>query len=635
MCLPPSKGSRAPPKEGTLSHQGVPPLLFIPPLKPADIVPPFTPTPPLPGRRSPHALSFSLLNSEQHSPTPAPSDNVGSMQPKCRRPLPTLLLAAALGLSRSAAAAEIKPPAPDAHWPLAGGLRDSVSGRSPETHGTPPTPAPGPSLAFGGRGNWLEIAGEQTPRFGTGDFTLAVWMHVDDRDDRVPGDLISQYDPARRRGFILSLKSNPGVTSNQANWRQLQFGIDDNQASSWQDSGRPGQALFAFALASHHGDLFAGTCEPGRDQSGRVYRLTGTTQWVDCGAPDQANSVTSLATHQGNLYAGTGKYRVAGSALPESENTRLGGRVLRYAGGTNWIDCGQLPNTEAVGGMVSFQGRLHASSLYKPAGFFRHEGGTRWTDCGTPAGIRVVSLTVHDGFLYAGSYDVGKVFRYDGREWLDCGQVGDGNTQTYSFTSHEGQLLVGTWPSGRVYRLEQPGRWTDLGRLGNELEVMGMVVHNGRLIAGTLPLAEVHSYEADGSWKRLQQLDATPDVKYRRAWTMAEHDGRLYCSTLPSGKVFSFQAGCQATAPQPVSTGWHHVAAQRKGDRLRLYLDGRQVAESRTFDGTVFNLETQAPLRLGAGPTGTFQGRLADLRLYRKALSPAEMAPLVATPPEQ
>jgi hypothetical protein len=83
-----------------------------------------------------------------------------------------------------------------------------------------------------------------------------------------------------------------------------------------------------------------------------------------------------------------------------------------------------------------------------------------------------------------------------------------------------------------------------------------------------------------------------------------------------------------------VSTGWHHVAAQRKGDRLRLYLDGRQVAESRTFDATVFNLDTQAPLRLGAGPTGTFQGRLADLRMYRKALSPVEMAPLVATPPQ-
>ena len=50
---------------------------------------------------------------------------------------------------------------------------------------------------------------------------------------------------------------------------------------------------------------------------------------------------------------------------------------------------------------------------------------------------------------------------------------------------------------------------------------MGMLVHNGRLVAGTLPWAEVYSYEGDQVWKRLARLDHTPDVKYRRAWTMA------------------------------------------------------------------------------------------------------------------
>ena len=54
---------------------------------------------------------------------------------------------------------------------------------------------------------------------------------------------------------------------------------------------------------------------------------------------------------------------------------------------------------------------------------------------------------------------------------------------------------MGTWRSGRVYRFEDVGRWTDVGRLGEELEVMGMLVHNGRLIAGTLPLAEVYEYD--------------------------------------------------------------------------------------------------------------------------------------------
>jgi len=42
--------------------------------------------------------------------------------------------------------------------------------------------------------------------------------------------------------------------------------------------------------------------------------------------------VTALAVHDSKLYAGTGKYRLAGSALPESENMHLGGRVYRQPG---------------------------------------------------------------------------------------------------------------------------------------------------------------------------------------------------------------------------------------------------------------------------------------------------------------
>ena len=91
------------------------------------------------------------------------------------------------------------------------------------------------------------------------------------------------------------------------------------------------------------------------------------------------------------------------------------------------------------------------------------------------------------------------------------------NTQSYAFAILEGRLYVGTWPSGRVYRFEKPHQWTDVGRLGEELEVMGMLVHNGRLVAGTLPLAEVYEFDNKSSWNKLTRLDHTPDVRYRRA----------------------------------------------------------------------------------------------------------------------
>lgn len=488
-----------------------------------------------------------------------------------------------------------------------------------------------------------EIILPEASRLATGPFTITLWAKSDELSSTLTGDLVSQYDPQRRRGFHLTVKTNAGVTSSQPNWRHLQFGIDDNRTSPWQDCGRPGSTVLVFSMAVHNGHLYVGTCEPGKDHSGHVYRYAGRQDWIDCGSPDNSNTVTSLAVYQGALYAATGKYRLAGSSLPESENAAIGGRIFRYEGQTRWTYCGQLPNTEAVGGMVVFRGKLYASSLYSPPGFFRYEGGTVWTALPVPIGPdrqtqalgprRVESLTVYNGFLYASSYDGGRVYRFDGHTWTDCGQVGE-NTQTYAFAVYKGHLHVATWPSGRVYRFKDVGQWEDTGRLGNELEVMGMVVHNGRLLAGTLPLAEVYQYDGDGLWTRLARLDHTPNVKYRRVWTMAEHDGQLFCSTLPSGHVFSFSAGRQIQTSCSLSSEWHHIAAVRYPSRLVLYLDGIQVAQSPEFDGDSYCLDTPAPLMLGTGFNAPFHGTVRDLRLYRCALDAKVIATLANRRPQ-
>src|SRR5690606_32200474 len=112
-------------------------------------------------------------------------------------------------------------------------------------------------------------------------------------------------DPETRRGFFLTIKTSAGVTFSQANRRHLQFGIDDDKESDWESAGKPGEgSILAFALASFEGHLYAGTCEPGADESGRVYRFGGGTEWIDCGAPDASNAVTALAVFDGHLYAG-------------------------------------------------------------------------------------------------------------------------------------------------------------------------------------------------------------------------------------------------------------------------------------------------------------------------------------------
>jgi opacity protein-like surface antigen len=517
---------------------------------------------------------------------------------------------------------------PVAHWKLAGDAKDSSVNRHDAANRGVKFTAKGPdgkspAAVFDGTGSRLEVKPSPALRFGTGDFTIALWVHTPESLDDDLGDLVTLYDAKKRVGFNLSLRSNTGVTSSQANARQLQFGIDAGSEPKWTDEGRPGNATLAFALAVHDGNLFAGTASHAKDEVGRVYRSDGTGKWTDCGAPDKCNAISALAAHKGKLFAASSRYRFAGSALAESENVNRGGGIYRHEAEKRWIEVGRLPDTEAVGGLVVYKDRLYASSLYKPAGFFRYESDGKWTALAVPDGKRVESLGVFNGFLWATSYDGGRVYRYDGKDWKDFGQLGD-NTQTYSFAVHRGRLCVGTWPSGKVYRLDGD-RWEDLGRLGAELEVMGMLVHNGQLYAGTLPLAEVYRYDGGQTWTKTTQLDKTPDVKYRRAWTMAQYKGKLFCSTLPSGRVHSLEAGPCVTHDRELAPGWRHVAAVKHGGVLRLYVDGKQVAESGKFDPAKFDLTTDEPLVIGAGTGDHFKGALADVRLYHRALGAEEI----------
>ena len=476
---------------------------------------------------------------------------------------------------------------------------------------------------FDGLDSHLEVKPAPALRLGTGDFTLRLKLHAPEATDG-SGDLVSLYDPVKRVGFNLALRTNTGVTTNQSNWRQLQFGIDSGSEPKWTDEGRPGTAIIAFALAVHDGDLYAGTAHHGKGETGRVYRRDGVGKWIDCGAPDKANAITALATFKGQLFAASSKYRFGGSALGESENLNPGGGVYRYEGGTKWTEVGRLPETESVGGLVVYRERLYASSLYKPAGFFRYEADGKWTRLPIPDGKRVESLGVFQGKIWATSYDDGRVYRLDGDAWKDLGRLGE-NTQTYSFAVHRGRLCVATWPSGKVYQWNEE-KWNDLGRLGTELEVMGLQVHNGQLYGGTLPLAEVYRFDGGTNWTKIGRLDTTPDVKYRRAWTMAQFQGKLFCSTLPSGHIHSLEAGPCVTFDRELPHGWHDVAAVKRGGRLELFVDGKRVAESAGFDPAKLDLSCDSPLLIGAGAGTRFHGELADVTLFRRALDAAELA---------
>jgi len=513
-----------------------------------------------------------------------------------------------------------------AHWPLAEDASD-ISGNEHhgKVHGVAferaPTGRPGMAARFDGCDDFIEIADGQWLEAGIGDFSFCAWVHTAEALDDVLGDVASKFDPQTRTGWTLTIQHNVGGTTSQANYRDVSFGIDcDHLDAQWTDCGRPGEAVLIYSMAVMDNQLYVGTCEAGKEQAGRVLRYAGGKEWIDCGAPDRANAISALAVHEGKLYAAASKYRLRGSSLAESENPHVGGKIYRYEGDNRWQRVGTLPGVEAISSMAVFRGKLYASSMYRPAGLYRYDGETSWTACSTPDGRRVEALSVYNGAMYAGGYDEGAVYRYDGSEWTHGGRLGE-NTQTYGFAVYRGELYVGTWPSGRVYRYADEKEWEDVGRLGEELEVMGMAVYNGGLYSGTLPLAQVYRYDAPQRWLLTGRVDHTPDVRYRRAWTMAVFDGKLFVGTLPSGRVWSLEAGKSATIDRPLPAGWAHLAAVKDGRHLRLYLNGHLAASSAPFDPAAYNLDNDQPLRIGFGPQDYFHGYLQDVRLYDGALT--------------
>ena len=160
---------------------------------------------------------------------------------------------------------------------------------------------------------------------------------------------------------------------------------------------------------------------------------------------------------------------------------------------------------------------------------------------------------------------------------------------------------------------------------------MGMSVYNGKLYAGTLPFADVYRYEGGQKWVTTGRLDNTPDVRYRRAWVMAVFQGKLFCGVLPSGHVLSLEAGKSVTLDRALPAGWQHLAAVKSADTLKLYVNGKLVSSSSTFDASRFNLQPNQPLKIGFGQHDYFNGKMKDVRVYRRALTSAQVTGLAET----
>ncbi|MDA0835570.1 MAG: DUF1553 domain-containing protein [Planctomycetota bacterium] len=94
---------------------------------------------------------------------------------------------------------------------------------------------------------------------------------------------------------------------------------------------------------------------------------------------------------------------------------------------------------------------------------------------------------------------------------------------------------------------------------------------------------------------------------------------------------------------------WHHVFVTYDGSSkaagIKLFIDGRVQAVDVTADRLSETIRVETPLHIGQrNPSGTFKGRLDDVRIYERLLSDAEVAalasadvisPILAIAPEQ
>jgi Concanavalin A-like lectin/glucanases superfamily len=574
----------------------------------------------------------------------------------------TVVLLAVVWLCQ--AAATFAEPGLVGHWKLQGDCRDS-SGH--ENHGV----NHGVDLdrgAFDGESSYIEVPNSDSLRLGTGDFTICAWINTPPELDDIVGDIIDLYDPALRRGITLSCNSSAGGYQSQGTDRHVHFGIDNARTTDWQDCGRPNATsnYVSNSLTVYKGSLYAATTDAQDEEDWcHVYRYAGGQQWIDCGrvGDGKTTGVVPLIVHNGELYAATSTYdwtRVKSGGYDP-------GRVYRYLGGTQWEDCGQPSDNRTLNCLASYKGKLYVGGGPETLGVYVHEGGTQWKPANLfpPDGPKKCfphAMCRHNGKLFV-AFPV--AYAFDGNTWTYVGSPlpagEDWFLQTHSLEFYQGKLHAGTWPTGKVAVYEGGEDWKIVGRVGVDgTEVNALTVYNGKLYGGSIPRAEVCRYDGTPEWTSLKRfyspegwLPALPGHAKRaeynewsRVTSLTVYDGKLFASTgsctasildAPAdvrGKVFGMEAGKVASYDDDLGPGWKHIAAVRDGGLLKLYIDGRLVAQSASFDPAEYDVSTDQPLRIGFGQTEYFAGQMADVQLYKIALSDGQIQDLSSKKPE-
>jgi hypothetical protein len=182
---------------------------------------------------------------------------------------------------------------------------------------------------------------------------------------------------------------------------------------------------------------------------------------------------------------------------------------------------------------------------------YRYDGGMNWVDCGSPdKSNSVMALAVFKGRLYAGTARYrakgsllpdspnqnpgGHVYRYEGgAKWTDCGRLTEAN-EVYALAVYRDHLYAIPMYSPGVYRFDGESTWTYCGTPGG-LRSMSLAVFNGGLYSTGNGGAGVWRYEGGTNWS-----DCGKQGQETQTYSVAIHVGNMYAGTWPSGSVFRY-----------------------------------------------------------------------------------------------
>ena len=88
------------------------------------------------------------------------------------------------------------------------------------------------------------------------------------------------------------------------------------------------------------------------------------------------------------------------------------------------------------------------------------------------------------------------------------------------------------------------------------------------------------------------------------------------------------EAGKTVSYDDDLNPGWNHIAAVKKSNVLKLYINGELHSVSTSFNPKEYDVSTEESLKIGYGELDYFTGKIQEVRIYNRSLGDSDIRAL-------